>query len=43
MTGDGLDLLKPFPPCRFSVNRPVTSHDVYNYLIYIQLYQFVLA
>ena len=25
---------KPFPPCRFSVNRPATSHVVYNYLIY---------
>ena len=28
---------KPCPPCRFSVNRPATSHDVYNYLMYIQL------
>ncbi len=34
MTGDGLDLLKPFPPWRFSVSRPITSHVVYNYLIY---------
>ena len=34
MTGDGLDLLKPFPPWRFSVSRPITSHVVHNYLMY---------
>ena len=25
---------KPCPPYLFSVSRPATSHDVYNYLIY---------
>ena len=25
---------KPCPPCLFSVSRPITSHVVYNYLIY---------
>ena len=34
---------KPCPPCIFSVNRPVTSNDVYNYLMNIQLFKFFLA
>ena len=34
MSGDGLDLLKPFPPWRVSGSRPITSHVVHNYLIY---------
>ena len=34
---------KPCPPCLVSVNRPITSHIVHNYLIYRYLVQCVLT